>query len=145
MTLILRSNRKACPVIFRKSSVPYLNRKKKPEAAKPTRKLHIDTLEITNVTVRVKLLPVPGKADTLSLKLAPIRMTGLDGLDTGQLTGKILLAIAGGIAEQGSPLLPAEMTAGMKKAVKFAEEGKKLLEKGKSIIKGFKGLFEPEK
>ena len=54
-------------------------------------------------------------------------------------------AIAAGVAEQGSDILPAEMTADMEEAVRFAEEGEKILEKGKSIIKGFKGLFEPKK
>jgi len=76
------------------------------------KKLHIDNLEITNVKVSVKLLPVPGKIDTLTIKLAPIKMTDLgseDDLDTIALSRKILLAIAGGIAEQGAGLLPDEM------------------------------------
>lgn len=76
------------------------------------KKLHIDSLEITNVEVSVKLLPIPGKVDTLTIKLAPIRMTDLgseDDLDTITLSRKILLAIAGGIAEQGAGLLPDEM------------------------------------
>ena len=62
--------------------------------------------------VSVKLLPVPGKIDTLTIKLAPIKMTDLgseDDLDTIALSRKILLAIAGGIAEQGAGLLPDEM------------------------------------
>lgn len=76
------------------------------------KKLHIDSLELTNVRVKVKLLPIPGKMDTLNLKLAPIRMTDLGGendLDTVALARKLLLAIAGGIAEQGAGLLPDEM------------------------------------
>ena len=47
----------------------------KPE--KPAKKLHIDKLELTNITVKAKLLPVPGKADTVTLTLDPIRMTVL--------------------------------------------------------------------
>lgn len=127
------------------NSIPKSEKKPKTGTEKPGKTLHIDTLEITNVTVNVKLLPIPGKADTISLKLASIRMTNLDGLDTAQLTGKILLAIAAGIAEQGSGLLPAEMTAGMKEAARFAEEGEKIIEQGKSIIEGFKGLLKPKK
>lgn len=76
------------------------------------KKLHIDNLEITNIEVRVKLLPVPGKIDTLPLKLTPIRMAdlgGKDDLDTMALSRKVLLAIAGGIAERGAGLLPDEM------------------------------------
>jgi len=127
---------------------------------KPAKKLHIDNLEITNVTVKAKLLPVPGKADTITLKLNPIRMTdlGSDGkLDAAKLSGKILLAIATGVTEQGAGLLPEGMTDTMKatlsktaelgKAAK--EESKKLLEEskdaGKGLIEGFKGLLKPKK
>lgn len=127
---------------------------------KPAKKLHIDNLEITNVTVKAKLLPVPGKADTVTLKLNPIRMTDLgsnEKMDVAKLSSKILLAIAAGVAEQGAGKLPKGMTDGMKatlsKATELgktaAEEGEKLLEKGKDtgkeIIEGFKGLLKPKK
>jgi len=127
---------------------------------KPAKKLHIDNLEITNVTVKAKLLPVPGKADTITIELDPIRMTDLgsdDKLDMAKLSSKILLAIATGVAEQGAGKLPKGMTDGMKatlsKATELgktaAEEGKKLLEEGKDagkgIIEGFKGLLKPKK
>jgi len=126
---------------------------------KPAKKLHIDKLELTNITVKAKLLPVPGKADTVTLKLNPIRMTDLGSdnkLDAAKLTAKILLAIATGVAEQGAGLLPEGMTDAMKatlgKATELgkaaAEEGKKLLEEGKDtgkeLIEGFKGLLKPK-
>jgi len=126
---------------------------------KPAKKLHIDNLEISNITVKAKLLPVPGKADTVTLKLDPIRMTDLGSdnkLDTAKLSGKILLAIATGVAEQGAGLLPEGMTDAMKATLSktaelgkaAAEEGKKLLEEGKDtgkdLIEGFKGLLKPK-
>ena len=46
---------------------------------KPGKKLHIDTLEITNVTVRAKLLPIPGKSDTIEFPLPKIMMTDVGG------------------------------------------------------------------
>jgi len=127
---------------------------------KPAKKLHIDKLEITNVTVKAKLLPIPGKADTVTLKLDPIRMTDLgsdEKMDVAKLSSKILLAIATGVAEQGAGKLPKGMTDGMKATLSKAtelgkaatEEGKKLLEEGKDtgkdIIEGFKGLLKPKK
>lgn len=130
------------------------------ETAKPAKKLHIDKLELTNITVKVKLLPIPGKADTVTLKLDPILMTDLgsdDKLDVAALSSKILLAIATGVTKQGAAKLPKGMTDGMKatlsKATELgktaAEEGKKLLEEGKDtgkgIIEGFKGLLKPKK
>ncbi len=132
------------------------------------KKLHIDNLEITNTTVNVKLLPIPGKADTLTLKLAPIKMTDLGGdnkLNTAALSSKILLAITKGIAEQGAGLLPKEMIGSLTSELKRVgdltgdlvgqggeilgtgtDAGKEVLEKGKDLEEeatGFlKGLFK---
>jgi hypothetical protein len=83
------------------------------QAVEPAgKKLHIDTLEITNAEVKVELLPVPGKVDTLSLKLSPITLTDLGGekgFDSVVLIRTVLLAIAGRIAKQGAGVLPDEM------------------------------------
>ncbi len=136
--------------------------KPKPEKAaeKPAKKLHIDNLEITNITVKAKLLPVPGKADTITLKLDPIRMINLGSdnkLDVAKLSGKILLAIATGVAKQGVGQLPEGMTNAMKATLSEAadfgkatvEEGKKLLEEGKKtgeeLMEGIKDLLKPKK
>jgi hypothetical protein len=123
------------------------------------RKLRIDTLEITGIRVKVKLLPVPGKADTVTLNLAPIRMKNLGSdnkLDAGILAGKIMLAVAEGVAEQGVGVLPAQMVNTMKSTLgKTAEAGKAATEKGKEVlgagkdlgaetIKGLGGLLKPK-
>ena len=50
----------------------------KPEE-KPGKKLTVTKLEITNTNVNVKLLPVPGKSDNVSLNLDPIVMENLGG------------------------------------------------------------------
>ena len=130
------------------------------EAAEPGKKLRIDELEITNVTVKAKLLPIPGKSDTVTLQLKPIRMTDLgsdDKLTVAKLTGKILLAIAGGVASQGAGVLPEDMTKTMKatlsKTIELGktatEEGKRLIEEGKDVgkglLEGFKGLLKAKK
>jgi uncharacterized protein involved in outer membrane biogenesis len=111
------------------------------------KKLHIANLELSDVTVRVKLLPVPGKADTVTLKLKPIKMTDLGGdnkLDTAALSGKIMAAIAGGVAEQGAGLLPDEIIdplAGELKRIgqlsgALLGEAGKILEGGGDLGKG---------
>ncbi len=128
------------------------------KSAEPSgKKLHIDNLEITNVTVKAKLLPVPGKVDTVTLELDPIVMTDLGSdnkLDLAELSGRILLAVAAGVADKGTGILPKEMTSAMKSTLSStiklgktaAEEGKKILEEGtdsgKEIIEGFKGLLK---
>jgi len=136
------------------------------------KKLHIENLEITNTTVNVKLLPVPGKADTFILKLTPIKMTDLGGdnkLDTAKLSGKVLLAIVGGIAEQGAGLLPKDMVGSLTSELKRLESlagtllgqggeilgirqssrtGKEAIEAGKDVGKtatgALKGLIKPK-
>ncbi len=122
-----------------------------PKKEQPAGKsLVIDVLEIRNVTIEAKLLPIPGKADTVPLKLSTIRLTdlGRDGtMDTAALTGKILVAIAGGVVEQGSGLLPKDLVRGMGSALgKTAEVGKQLLkgagDVGRGIGKGLQDLFK---
>ena len=130
------------------------------DTAKPAKKLHIDKLQLTNIVVKAKLLPVPGKVDTVTIKLDPIIMTDLGGdnkLDVAALSSKILLAIATGVTKQGAGLLPEGMTNDMKAVLgkvtdlgkATTDEGKKLLEEGRNtgtqVIKGFKGLLTPKK
>jgi hypothetical protein len=116
------------------------------------KKLVIDTLEISNVSVQVKLLPLPGKTDTLTLKLSPIKMKNLGSdskLDVSTLSSKILLAIAGGIAEQGAGILPKDMLGGLGSALgKTLDAGKEVIkgteDLGKGLGEGLKGLLKPK-
>jgi hypothetical protein len=145
--------------------------KEKTPSEPGAKKLHIDNLEITNAKANVKLLPIPGKVDTLTLKLAPITMTdvgGEDDVDTAALARKVLLAIAGGIAEQGVGILPEDMLGSLAAQLNklealpaaFLDKGGKLLEAGKDVGKevikgaddarkgiteGLKGLLKPKK
>ncbi|MHC4706863.1 MAG: AsmA family protein [Planctomycetota bacterium] len=124
------------------------------------KKLHIDTLEITDVTVKVNLLPVPGKVTTVPLKLKPIKMTDLGSdnkLDAVELSVKILLAIAGGIAEQGVGVLPDEILNPLNNELgrlgtlsgALLKEGGKILDGGtdlgKDLTEGIGGLLKPKK
>jgi uncharacterized protein involved in outer membrane biogenesis len=135
-------------------------RKAKGKSERGGKKLHIDNLEISNVTVKAKLLPIPGRADTITLKLDPIVMTDLGSdnkLDTAELSSKILLAIAAGVADKGTGVLPKEMTIAMKSTLDTTielgktatKEGKKLLEEGRDsgreLIEGLKGLLKKPK
>jgi hypothetical protein len=127
---------------------------KKPE--EEGKNLHIKHLEITNTNVMVKLLPIPGKSDTVSLPLDPIIMDNLgtdQKLRTGELTAKVIKAIAMGVAKQGAGILPNEMVKGIGSSLDKAtemgkaatEEGKKALESGKEAVEGIKGLLGGKK
>lgn len=78
----------------------------------PTGKsLVIDNLEIANITVHASVSGIPGQARSMDLKLASIKMADLgrsEKMDTAVLIGKILLAVAQGVAEQGGGILPKE-------------------------------------
>ena len=80
-----------------------------------------------------------------------------DKLDTAKLTGKILVAIASGVAKQGAGVLPVDIIKTMKstldKTIELgktaAEEAGKIIDTGKDVgtevIEGFKDLLKPRK
>ena len=126
---------------------------KQRESESAGKKLHIKKLEITNTEVQVKLLPVPGKIDTIPLKLSKIELTNLGSdnkLDMVELTREILLAIAGGIAQQGTGIIPDEMlNSFVSELQKFGtlsgvilDSGKKILDSGTDAGKGIKNIGE---
>jgi hypothetical protein len=140
--------------------LPKEEKKAEPKPGEKGKNLHINRLEITNTNVMVKLLPLPGKSDTVSLKLDPIIMDNLgtdQKLRIGILTAKVLEAMAIGIAKQGAGLLPDDMVKGISSSLDKAadigraatQEGQKMLEKtkdsGKDIAEGVKGLLGGKK
>lgn len=105
------------------------------EPATEGKKLHVDNLEISNIAVKVKLLPIPGKADTLTLKVAPIKMTDLGSdnkLSTAKLSAKVLAVIAAGVTRQGGGILPKDMVSSIDSTLK--EKGDLLIDGGKEIF-----------
>jgi uncharacterized protein involved in outer membrane biogenesis len=136
-----------------------------PQQEQPSgKKLLIDTLEITNITANVKMLPLPGKSDAVTLKIPDIKMTDLGSdkkLDLAALTGQIILAMARGIVEQGLDILPKDMintmTSTLGNTLDFSKDifgegkdtGGKVLKStedvGKGITDGLKGLLKKEK
>lgn len=84
------------------------------------RELEIDTLEISDIRVRVKLLPLPGKMDTVTLKLAPIKMYDLGKdkpLNVGTLLAELVRALFESATEQGFEVASDDLAAGLFKAL----------------------------
>jgi hypothetical protein len=137
----------------KKEPAPTTEKKPAPTAEKPGKNLTVTKLEITNTNVKVKLLPVPGKSDTISLKLDPIVMENLGTdkkLSIASLIGKVMGALATGIAKQGTGLLPDGMVKGIGSTFdKTAELGKDAMkgstEAGKGVVDGIKGIFGGQK
>jgi len=121
---------------------------KEEEAQKETKgkKLVITRLEITNTKVTVKLLPVPGRMDNITLNIDPIVMTDLgtdSKLDTGILISKILSAIATGVAKQGAGILPDDMLNRLGTELgRISDFGKGTIESGQKVIDSATGLIE---
>jgi len=128
-----------------------------PKTEKPGKKLTVTRLEITNTNVRIKLLPIPGKSDTVSLKLDPIVMENLGTekkLSVATLVAKVMGALAMGVAKQGAGLLPNDMVKNINSTIdstfgSTAELGKSALktttETGKNVVEGVKGIFGGKK
>jgi hypothetical protein len=124
-----------------------------PKTEKPGKNLIVTKLEITNTNVKVKLLPIPGKSDTISLKLDPIVMENLGTdkkLSVASLVGKVMGALAVGIAKQGAGVLPDDMVKGIGSTLGGAAElgkdaVKSTTEAGKNVVEGVKGLFGDKK
>lgn len=120
------------------------------------KQLYVDRLEMSDITVRIKLIPIPGQVDAMPLKLTPIVMTDLgrnEKMDTAALVGKIVLALAGGIADQGAGILPKEMVNGLGSVLDTAVDLGKIIfgtrnqnieNIGKGITEGLKGLLKPK-
>ncbi len=136
--------------------------KEKQETEEPSgKRVVVDNLEISNVVVKVKLLSVvPGKSDTITLKLKPIQMTNLGSdqkVDAKMLIGKVFVAIAEGVSEQGLGVLPDDIVGPMRNELKrvgklsdaLLKSGGKLLKGGgdigKGITDGLKGLLGGKK
>ncbi len=133
------------------------------EPAKPAKNVNIQKLRIENVIVRLDTL-VPGKMDTVTIKLDPIELTDIgtaEKMNVGDVIAKVMRAIAVGIAKQGGDLLPDGMVEGIGSAMgktldigkdigtTATEGGKKILEEGseagKNVVEGIKGLLGGKK
>jgi hypothetical protein len=160
----LTSNLKEILDKLPKEEKPQVKPETKPEA-KPAAKgngknLLVQKLEITGTNVQVKLLPLPGKSDTVSMKLDPIVMENLgtdSKLSMSKLVAKVMGALAVGVTKQGVGLLPKDMVSGLDSALgsmgdlgkSGIKEGQKALETttqaGKGVVEGVGGLLGGKK
>ncbi len=136
--------------------------------SQPSKQVVIDTLEITNIKVKADLLPLPGRATTVTLTVPTIKMTDIgkgEKVTPADLVSKIFTAIVEGVAKAGNKLLPTEMIGSMTSTLQkhgkvFLDTGKEVLDKskdigkdalegvkdiGKGLTEGLKGLFKGKK
>jgi hypothetical protein len=83
------------------------------------------------------------------MKLAPIKMENLGSdspLSMAELAGKVLVAIAAGVAKQGTDLIPPDLRNGIESGLsgtgKFLQQGVKgVFETGKGVGEGILNIF----
>lgn len=133
--------------------------KQKPDAEKPEsddlsgKKLVVNRIEINNASARVKLLPVPGQEDVVTIKLAPIVLENVSPEDKAATTviiiQKVLVALVEGAVQAGGDLIPADLLNGlqgslgqMKELVSglMDETGKQLQDAGEKLKKNVDDL-----
>jgi hypothetical protein len=114
------------------------------------KKLRVDNLVVSNITVQMKLLPVTGQTETITMKITPVRMINLghdEELDTAALLTKVLLVVADRVVEEGIGVLPNidTMTSTLGKTIDMSKDIIESTEEiGKEITEGLKKLLKPK-
>jgi len=114
------------------------------------KKLRIDNLEISDITVKVDLMTETEQAEPVTLALSPIIMTNLgrdNKMDIAALLKEIILAIGDSIVEEGTGILPTDiagtMTSTLSKTINLGTrimEGKEDI--GREITEGLRNLLK---
>jgi hypothetical protein len=121
--------------ILKSMPKPQQTETKTAEPAKKGKSVHISTVDMKNLGVTAKLLPLPGKADALTLKIASIHLSNLGGEKSslGDVVGKIFAAISAEIVSKGAGIFPSDLTGPIQNAGKSFE----------SATESIKGLLKP--
>jgi len=115
------------------------------------KKLRVDNLEISDITVKVDLMTNSGQTEPATLALSPIRMTNLgrdNKMDIAALLKEIIVAIADSVIDEGIGVLPRDiigtMTSTLSKTIDLGTrimEGKEDI--GREITEGLRNLLKP--
>jgi hypothetical protein len=122
------------------------------ETTQNEKNAHIASVDIKNIDVTAKLLPVPGKLGTVHLKVSAVHLSDIGGKKTtiADAVGKIFTGISAAIATQGAGIIPGDVLGPIQENI--GEASKEILKVGEDIQKGlkdvnnpFKGLFKKKK
>lgn len=106
-----------------------------PDQPKDEKKVQVDELVISNTKVRVKLLPLPGKSDTVEFSLPTITMNDIgkdEDVSIKDLAAKLVAKISSAIATHGAGQLPGEMVKAISGSV--SEYGSAFLKTGTDVM-----------
>lgn len=121
--------------------------------AEKQKNVHISSVDINNISVTAKLLPIPGKSDAVVLKVESLHLSDVGGNNKSlaQVVGIIFAKISSAVAARGQGIIPSELLGPIQGAVNeklgvIQSEGTKVLEeagkKAKDIEGQLKGIFK---
>lgn len=120
-------------------------KKEKVEPKQKGKNVHISSLDIRDINVKAKLLPVPGKLDTAELKISKIHLSDIGGEKTmlSDVVGRIFNEIANAIAKQGTDVMPKDLINPIKDNIgQVSERIESLKQEAKDAAEKLKGLFK---
>ncbi|MDD5011044.1 MAG: AsmA family protein [Phycisphaerae bacterium] len=130
-------------------SMPEKPKTEPAKAKKDGKGVHITSVDINDISVTAKLLPIPGKSDAVTLKIASLHLSNIGGEKSSLSDNvkKIFTEIANAIATEGTNILPSDMVGPIQenvaKSLESVGEMTKEAEKGvKDATKALKGLFQ---
>lgn len=112
------------------------SQQQKPEQKeqKPSKDIQVGRLEINDISVRAKLLPIGGKENLATFKIDPIVIDDFgpnNKVDMARLTGIIMTAVVKGVIKQGAGELPQQMLSSLESGLGTATT---IFKAGSSII-----------
>jgi uncharacterized protein involved in outer membrane biogenesis len=129
-------------------SMPKKPKTETEETKQKAKNVHVSSLDIRNIDVKAKLLPVPGKLDTVELKISALHFSDIGGKKTtlADVVGRIFKEIAYAITTQGSGVMPGELLGPIQENIsETAEKIENIKKEAKDVTSQFKGLFKKKK
>lgn len=101
------------------------------DSGKKSKSVHITSVDINDISVTVKLLPLPGKSDAVTLNIKSLHLSNVGGEkeSLADVTGKIFRKISEEIASQGKDIIPSDVLGSLEGSL--GEAGKALEKAGK--------------
>jgi len=118
---------------------------------KKSKNVHISSLDIANIGVTAKLLPLPGKADSVKLNIDKLHFSDIGGKETtlGETVSRIFKEISAAIAAKGAGIIPDNMVGSISDSLgSIGKTGEELLKSTgadkevEKVTEGLKGLFK---
>ena len=133
--------------------MPKSTKTEPPAKAENAKNIHVASVDINNIDVTAKLLPIQGKLDSVTFNISHLHFSDIGGAKKTTLAafvGKIFLEISGAIAAQGADIIPADVLGSVNQSLESINQtGEEILktgeQAGKEIEKateGLKGLFQ---